>query len=93
MGASRSNRRRFGGGILLDVIPMTREQFHTGEKIMAGNRSYRQQLAREVEDRKKELMRRNRELTDLEAFRQASEEVCTQRPELLAAYRADVQRL
>ncbi len=57
---------------------------------MAGN--VRREFAERVERRKRELMTRNRELSELEAFRLASAEISKDK-EFLAAYRADSTRV
>lgn len=53
----------------------------------------RRQFAREVEDRQRQLMNRNRELSELEAFRLASNEVSKEKPELLHSYRKDSESI
>ena len=54
---------------------------------------YRRQFAREVEDKKEQLMLRDRNLSALEAFRLASLQVSKEKPELFAAYRADINSI
>jgi hypothetical protein len=60
---------------------------------MAENGLARRQFAREVENRKDELMRRDRDLPELEAFLRAANKVCCEMPQLLAAYRKDAQHI
>jgi len=58
---------------------------------MAGNGTNRRQFAWEVEDKKRELMRRDPALSAVEAFRLAASDVSRRKPELLKAYRMDVR--
>lgn len=51
----------------------------------------RNRFAREVEARKVELMRRNRDLSAAEAFRLAANEISKENPKLLLAYRMDAE--
>jgi hypothetical protein len=53
--------------------------------------SPRECLAQVVEDRKRELMSRDRNLSELEAHRRASDLAVKENPDLLRAYRADSQ--
>jgi uncharacterized protein with von Willebrand factor type A (vWA) domain len=53
----------------------------------------RDALARRVNEKKRELMSRNRELTELAAFRKATEIVLREDRHLLSDYRNDVEKL
>jgi len=53
----------------------------------------RAQFTRAVEDRKSELLSSDPNLGELEAHRLASNQVARQRPDLLANYRADAQKI
>jgi hypothetical protein len=56
---------------------------------MAGNGLYRKQLAEAVQNRVKELMSRNRDLTELQAQRLAASQISKEDPQLLSNYRGD----
>ena len=56
---------------------------------MAGNGLYRRQLAEAVQNRAKELMSRNRDLTELQAQRLAASQISKEDPQLLSNYRGD----
>ncbi len=57
------------------------------------NGSKRRELAREVENRKDQILRRKPDTPELEAFRLAAQQVASEQPTLLAAYRADSERI
>ncbi|MGD0225037.1 MAG: hypothetical protein ABSF71_22135 [Terriglobia bacterium] len=53
----------------------------------------RARFSRAVEERKSELLLSDPELGELEAHRLASNQIAKQRPDLLADYRADAQKI
>ena len=55
------------------------------------SRRPRERLAQAVEDRKKELMSRDRNLSELDAHRQAMALVAKEEPDLMQSYRLDVK--
>ena len=58
-----------------------------------GPSSARVRFARAVEEKQRELLSANKTLSDLEAFRRASMIVAKENPQLLTAYREDVEKL